>query len=184
MKNTHIIIVVIVLIAGALFVFNSKKSEAPMSGDNQGVVDGGGVPVVDTPTPTSPIGGGAICTEEAKLCPDGSAVGRTGPQCEFEACPSASGTQAVKEFIVTGKNFSFSPDVISVKKGDRVKITFKNTAGFHDFVIDEFGAATKQGQAPFEEVLEFTANKTGSFEYYCSVGSHRIMGMKGILKVE
>lgn len=27
------------------------------------------------------------CTEEAKLCPDGSAVGRTGPNCEFTACP-------------------------------------------------------------------------------------------------
>jgi len=27
------------------------------------------------------------CTEEAKLCPDGSAVGRTGPNCEFEECP-------------------------------------------------------------------------------------------------
>ncbi len=27
------------------------------------------------------------CTMEAKLCPDGSAVGRTGPKCEFAACP-------------------------------------------------------------------------------------------------
>lgn len=27
------------------------------------------------------------CTEEAKICPDGSAVGRTGPNCEFVACP-------------------------------------------------------------------------------------------------
>ena len=27
------------------------------------------------------------CTEEAKLCPDGSAVGRTGPNCEFSPCP-------------------------------------------------------------------------------------------------
>lgn len=27
------------------------------------------------------------CTEEAKLCPDGSAVGRTGPHCAFAACP-------------------------------------------------------------------------------------------------
>lgn len=26
------------------------------------------------------------CTMEAKLCPDGSSVGRTGPNCEFEAC--------------------------------------------------------------------------------------------------
>lgn len=27
------------------------------------------------------------CTQEAKLCPDGSSVGRTGPNCEFKACP-------------------------------------------------------------------------------------------------
>ncbi len=29
------------------------------------------------------------CTMEAKLCPDGSAVGRTGPNCEFAECPAA-----------------------------------------------------------------------------------------------
>jgi len=28
------------------------------------------------------------CTMEAKLCPDGSAVGRSGPNCEFAPCPS------------------------------------------------------------------------------------------------
>ncbi|MEK7186630.1 MAG: hypothetical protein AAB675_04715 [Patescibacteria group bacterium] len=27
------------------------------------------------------------CTEEAKICPDGSSVGRTGPKCEFTPCP-------------------------------------------------------------------------------------------------
>lgn len=27
------------------------------------------------------------CTREAKICPDGSAVGRTGPNCEFAPCP-------------------------------------------------------------------------------------------------
>ena len=27
------------------------------------------------------------CTSDAKLCPDGSAVGRTGPNCEFAPCP-------------------------------------------------------------------------------------------------
>lgn len=31
---------------------------------------------------------GVACTEEAKLCPDGSAVGRSGPTCEFEPCPT------------------------------------------------------------------------------------------------
>jgi len=27
------------------------------------------------------------CTLEAKICPDGTSVGRTGPNCEFAACP-------------------------------------------------------------------------------------------------
>lgn len=30
---------------------------------------------------------GTACTAEALLCPDGSAVGRTGPECKFSACP-------------------------------------------------------------------------------------------------
>jgi len=34
------------------------------------------------------------CTKEAKVCPDGSAVGRQGPNCEFAECPVA---QAVDE---------------------------------------------------------------------------------------
>lgn len=32
------------------------------------------------------------CTMEAKLCPDGSAVGRTGPNCEFTPCPDINPT--------------------------------------------------------------------------------------------
>lgn len=28
----------------------------------------------------------AACTQEAKLCPDGSYVGRSGPSCEFDPC--------------------------------------------------------------------------------------------------
>lgn len=29
-----------------------------------------------------------MCTMDAKICPDGSTVGRVGPNCEFAACPS------------------------------------------------------------------------------------------------
>jgi len=31
--------------------------------------------------------GQTVCTQDAKLCSDGSYVGRTGPNCEFAACP-------------------------------------------------------------------------------------------------
>ena len=89
----------------------------------------------------------------------------------------------VKEFIVTGGNFTFSPATRTVKKGDTVRVVFKNDEGFHDFVLDEFDVATKQIQGGSEETVEFVADKAGSFEYYCSVGKHRDMGMKGILTV-
>lgn len=29
-----------------------------------------------------------VCTLEAKICPDGTYVGRTGPNCEFDECPT------------------------------------------------------------------------------------------------
>ncbi|HTK03726.1 MAG TPA: hypothetical protein VL401_03105 [Alphaproteobacteria bacterium] len=32
------------------------------------------------------------CTEEAKICEDGSSVGRSGPNCEFAECPAVSAT--------------------------------------------------------------------------------------------
>lgn len=39
-----------------------------------------------TTQPTPPIT--KACTQEAKLCPDGSSVGRSGPNCAFAPCPS------------------------------------------------------------------------------------------------
>ncbi|MFH0947680.1 MAG: Gmad2 immunoglobulin-like domain-containing protein [Elusimicrobiota bacterium] len=33
------------------------------------------------------VGSPTACTQEAKQCPDGSYVGRTGPNCEFAPCP-------------------------------------------------------------------------------------------------
>jgi len=38
-------------------------------------------------TSPSPSNEGVFCTQEAKLCPDGSYVGRQGPNCDFAPCP-------------------------------------------------------------------------------------------------
>jgi len=37
-----------------------------------------------SPTPTEEA---VFCTQDAKQCPDGSFVGRVGPNCEFAPCP-------------------------------------------------------------------------------------------------
>jgi hypothetical protein len=34
-------------------------------------------------------GAGVFCTADAKMCPDGSYVGRRPPSCEFAPCPGA-----------------------------------------------------------------------------------------------
>ena len=38
--------------------------------------------------------GAVACTMEAKICPDGSYVGRTGPNCEFATCPASESSRA------------------------------------------------------------------------------------------
>jgi len=90
---------------------------------------------------------------------------------------------SVREFTIIGGNFKFTPNAMNVKKGDTVKVTFINEEGTHDFVLDEFQVRTKQIAAGQEESVQFVADKVGSFEFYCSVGKHRQMGMKGTLEV-
>ena len=92
----------------------------------------------------------------------------------------------VKEFIVVGTDFKFSPAEMKVNAGDTVRITLKNPDVMpHDLKIDELNFATKiiaKGGA--DETIEFIADKKGTFEYYCSVGNHREKGMVGKLIVE
>ena len=48
-------------------------------------------------TKTEPV----ACTMDAKVCPDGSAVGRVGPDCEFAPCPSVEEKPSTGKLAVT-----------------------------------------------------------------------------------
>jgi nitrite reductase (NO-forming) len=87
-------------------------------------------------------------------------------------------------FDIKGLDYDYDVKEIRVKLGSTVKINFTNTEGFHDLVIDEFNAATKQIPVNQSETITFVADKAGTFEYYCSVGKHRANGMWGKLIVE
>jgi len=86
-------------------------------------------------------------------------------------------------FEVSGTNFAFSETEISVKKGTTVTINFVSEDGFHDWVVDEFDAATEKVETGGTTSVTFVADEAGSFEYYCSVGQHRANGMVGTLTV-
>lgn len=112
------------------------------------------------------------------------ATNDAGLESEIMMVDEESQVDTVKEFTVEGNDFAFVPNSMTVQQGDTVRITFKNVEGFHDFVIDEFDVSTSQIGAGQTEVVEFVADQAGTFEYYCSVGQHRKMGMKGTLIVE
>jgi plastocyanin len=171
-----IALIVIILIAAGAYAL-TRRSDAPttdnnqMAGDQNRIAEGGDESMSDTGGEENiPVNDNPGTTPTPSTPPTNTNGGTTTP--------------AVKSFTVSGKNFSMTPSSLSVNKGDTVKITFKNDGGFHDLVIDGYDVETPQIQTGQTATVEFIADKTGSFEYYCSVGTHRQQGMKGTFTVK
>ena len=96
----------------------------------------------------------------------------------------ASSDSEVKTFNIVGAPFSFTPNEIRVKKGDTVKINFTDNEGYHNLIIDGLGIKTQSLRAGQSDTVQFIADKTGSFTYYCGIPGHREKGMTGSLIVE
>ncbi|MDQ6595822.1 cytochrome C oxidase subunit II [Bacillus salipaludis] len=79
------------------------------------------------------------------------------------AAKSAS-TGKVVTIKVMAKDFEYDKKVIHVKKGDKVRITLQSNDGGHGFALPAFNVNIQGNKS-----AEFTANKTGTFEYHCSV---------------
>jgi hypothetical protein len=78
------------------------------------------------------------CTLEAKVCPDGSSVGRTGPNCEFAACPTESETVTPIPDVTSSGPVApnVSPSTNPSTEGEKITVTgkmiclpHKNTSG-------------------------------------------------------
>ena len=63
-----LLLIIIAIFGGYVILGQAQPNQAP----------------APSPTPQA----ATPCTLEAKLCPDGSSVGREGPNCEFAACPA------------------------------------------------------------------------------------------------
>ena len=68
-----LVILVAVLSIGGYFVYTSLR---------------GMVSEVEPDVAISPTSNQTACTQDAKLCPDGTSVGRVDPNCEFAPCPT------------------------------------------------------------------------------------------------
>ncbi|KKQ40747.1 MAG: Plastocyanin [Microgenomates group bacterium GW2011_GWC1_37_8] len=90
----------------------------------------------------------------------------------------------VREIAIDADEYSFFPEKLTIKQGEKVRITFNNLGSTsHDFVIDELNVKTELIPVGSSGTVEFTADKSGVFNFYCSVGNHESLGMVGELDV-
>ena len=90
----------------------------------------------------------------------------------------------VVEISMTARNWEFEPREIRVKQGQRVRITVTAEDVAHGVGIQGYTENVRLN-AGETKTLEFTADKPGTFTYYCNVPcgtGHR--DMRGTLYVE
>ncbi len=85
--------------------------------------------------------------------------------------------------LVEGFNFGFKPKTIRVKQGDSVKLRLVSSDSPHTFTIDELNV-NKEFTYGADADAVFTADKKGTFQFYCAVPGHKESGMIGTLIVE
>jgi cytochrome c oxidase subunit 2 len=76
----------------------------------------------------------------------------------------SASTGETKSFTIKATNWAFEPTEIRVNKGDTVEIKLVNEDGYHEVEIKGYGKTIKDN-----ETVKFTADKTGEFEFICSV---------------
>ena len=97
---------------------------------------------------------------------------------------AGTGVQGVHEIQVTLRKYEFSPGSLRVKKGEQVRLVMTAVDHDHGFKLDDFNINKKIPQGT-TAIVEFTADKAGTFQFRCSSVcglGHR--GMKGTLVVE
>jgi heme/copper-type cytochrome/quinol oxidase subunit 2 len=73
----------------------------------------------------------------------------------------------VRDIKMTAEKFDFKPATIYVKKGEPVRLEITSLDTTHGIAIE--GTDINQTLTPNKtEVIEFTPQRTGTFEYYCT----------------
>jgi cytochrome c oxidase subunit 2 len=79
-----------------------------------------------------------------------------------------AGEISVRVFNMVARQFDFAPDVIKVKKGNKVILNITSEDVEHGFTIEEYNI-NKIIPAGESITIEFIADKAGSFDFYCSI---------------
>jgi len=165
-----IIVILLVVVAGEYYYFHHKIASMSMQGSNHPMMMAGkgmkgmhGMPGMAMMAVTPP----PLSDQQTQQITEGTDKSTT-----------------KKTFNITGGNFYFVPNKITVNKGDQVTLVMTNAGGVHNINIDELGVKSSTIKTGEATSVTFTASKTGSFVYYCSIPGHRAKGMWGTLTVQ
>lgn len=100
------------------------------------------------------------------------------------ASDSSSSSAGAVEILVKAFRFGYDPNIITVKKGQTVKLNLQTIDVAHGLAIPDYGINLKV-EPGFSQSGEFIVDKAGEFSMICSVPcgeNHR--SMRGTLIVE
>lgn len=89
-----------------------------------------------------------------------------------------------REFTITAKDHTFTPNKLEVAQDDLVKITLKSEDRPTSFAIDAYRIVKRAGGG-LSTTFEFRADKAGTFAFYCNLTADEgCKDMKGTLVVK
>lgn len=152
-----------------VFVFDTNEAVAPTNTESKDVS------AEETNNTTSDV----VSAEETNATAKGDST------ADVEVTENTEVTTGDNQTIaMVGTNYAYDVSEIRAEVGDTITIDFVSEEGFHDIVIDEFDVASERVSEGESTSVTFTVDRPGTFEYYCSVGNHRALGMVGTLVVE
>jgi heme/copper-type cytochrome/quinol oxidase subunit 2 len=88
-----------------------------------------------------------------------------------------------REFTVTARDYSFSPNRVEAQQDDLIKLTVQSADNAYGFTIDDY-RVSKRVPAGGSTVIEFRADRHGTFAFYSNLSNDsRHAQMRGQLVV-
>ena len=167
-----------ILILGVFLIAGCSQQPAATGGEESAATDD--AVVLDEPTTTDET----ETVDEIETSDEPAEAPEAEPEEEILSTEEVIEEKpAVKEFRLEAFQFGYEPSVIEVNKGDTVRIIATSRDVSHGLALLDFGVniVIKKGE---ETTVEFVADKSGEFTFYCSVPCGSGHGtMKGKLVV-
>jgi heme/copper-type cytochrome/quinol oxidase subunit 2 len=75
-----------------------------------------------------------------------------------------------REFTVTARDYSFSPNRVEVQQDDLIKLTVQSADNAYGFTIDDY-RVSKRVPAGGSTIVEFRADRPGTFAFYSNLSN-------------